>query len=1124
MPVTRSTAADRKKRGLPSLTRSFPMAGLPGVSSRRRESALLAASAVVVFLGVVLTWLAVTRPLQDVDQKIAAGEIVNLNDLTSADQLLPVLDVFEISAERSFVAGEIWKLARQSRFPNVGELARIRVPSSEIEGDQRLESFRQRLEAARQQAGAADEEVSVRLLTLSQLRSVKPRLVVRTPGAFRGTFWLWTGIFLASFGIVHAVWRVRRFRGDELLLPIVLLLTGVGLAVMVSVRDPLRDLLLFRTFAQGVLGGCALMLAGSLVDYERSPLRRLSFAPLLAAFLLSILLILFGSGPGGSDAKVNLFGFQPVEVIKILIVLFLAGYFLDRWEFLRELPETRALPGPLARLGIPKLEYLLPPLAAIGLVLVFFFLQKDLGPALVLSFLFLALYCVARGRPWMAVAGMALVVLAFWIGYRLGIPRTVSGRLAMWLSPWDNGFRGGDHLASSLWAMAGGALSGTGLGLGQPQRVPEVHTDLVLAGVGEELGFLGLLVVLGLYLLLIVRGLRAAFRAQGVYTFFLALGLTALTALEILLIGGGVVGVLPLSGVVSPFLSSGRSAMLANFLIVGMLAAVSAHPGDGEAARQFRGAVKWVAVTLGIVLAAIVLRAAQVQVLQPDRILTRGALTPQADGYRRYQYNPRLVEIARSIPRGNIVDRNGVLLATSDPAELERRRATLERLGATLADPRDGERIYPFQGKTFHLLGDLNNRVNWGASNTSYAERDSRVRLQGYDDFAGVVEVPQPNGETTREIQLDYSALIPLLRHRQQPQHEKVQLILKKDRTLRTSIDVRLQLKAAEILERYAQQAGFGAAAVVMDVTTGDLLAMVSYPWPKRLPVEVEDDKPEEDGSPGPLMDRARYGIYPPGSTFKLVTAMAALRKDPKLAQTTFECQRLPDGRVGNRVRGWGRPIRDDPTDHTPHGTVALQKGIVVSCNAYFAQLGTLEVGPEALLDTVKPLGISVAEPSTAEQLKEALPQASYGQGQVVATPFQMTRVAATLANGGSMPEGRWVIDASNARRAAPVPLLAPDLARVVTQAMRGVVTQGTAAHLLGGTELAIAGKTGTAEVEDRASHSWFVGFAPYESRGGRRIAFGVLIEHGGYGGRLAAPAAGEIVREAAALGIIGPP
>jgi cell division protein FtsW (lipid II flippase) len=1124
MAVTRSTAADRRQQETATLRRpGFAVQNLPGAPARNTEGLLLAAAAVVVLLGLALAYLAIVKPLADDEPKIAAGEIVNLNDLHGADQLLPVLDVFDSSAEREFVAQQIWKRAHEGGLPNVGEIERIHVPSAAIEGDRRLTGLRQRLDV-RRQAGVQGE-VSLPLLSLQQLRTVKPRLIVRTPAQFRSSFWLWTAVFLLAFAAAHIAFQFRRFAGDELILPALLLLTGIGLAMMVTVRDPLRDLPLYRGFAEGVLFGLALLLAASLPDYERSPLKRMSFVPLLAALLLSVVLILFGSGPGGSDAKVNLFGWQPVEAIKILVVLFLAGYFFDRWEFLREIAETRA--GLPRGLKIPKLEYLLPPLAAIGLVLVFFFLQKDLGPALILAFLFLTLYCIARGKPWMALVGTALLTVAFAAAYRIGYPATVSGRLNMWLSPWDNAFRGGDHLAQGFWALAGGALTGTGLGLGQPQRVPEIHTDLVLAAVGEQLGFLGLLAVVALYALLVWRGFRAAFRSGATYSFFLALGLTVLIALQILLIGGGILGVLPLSGVVSPFLSSGRTAMLANFLIFGAILAISARSADGDAVaatRRFQGAARWTAVALGVVMAAIVLKAAQVQVFQADRFLARGALTLQGDGYRRFEYNPRLVDIAQGIPRGDIVDRNGVLLATSDPAQIEKNRAVLERLGATLpaADERQerGHRYYPFGGRTFHLLGDLGSHTNWAAKNTSYAERDSSVLLQGYDDFAGVAEVRQPDGTTTRELQRDYGALIPLLRHRWQPDHPEVRRILDGDRTLRMTIDARLQLRAADILAKYARLGGFGGAAVVLDPATGDLLASVSYPWPAQLPVQVAGDTAGDDSLPT-LIDRARYGIYPPGSTFKMVTAMAALRKDPRLAGQAFTCKLLPDGRVGNFVKGWGRPIRDDPTDRAPHGEVSLEKGIVVSCNAYFAQLGTYAVGPEALLDTAKALGISVARPNTAKQLKDALPQASYGQGQVVATPFQMARVAATLANTGAMPEGHWVAGAGNARQGQPARVLEPLLAQMLGRAMRRVVTEGTGARYLAGVSPAIAGKTGTAEVQDKGSHAWFIGYAPYETVG-RRIAFGVIVEHGGYGGRLAAPAAGEIVQAASQLGIIG--
>jgi cell division protein FtsI/penicillin-binding protein 2 len=287
------------------------------------------------------------------------------------------------------------------------------------------------------------------------------------------------------------------------------------------------------------------------------------------------------------------------------------------------------------------------------------------------------------------------------------------------------------------------------------------------------------------------------------------------------------------------------------------------------------------------------------------------------------------------------------------------------------------------------------------------------------------------------------------------------------------------------------------------------------------VPIDVSDLAENKEAAKA-LIDRARYGIYPPGSTFKLVTSLAALRKNPALASQTFLCEALPDGRVGHRVRGFGKAIRDDPTDHVPHGQVDLEKGIRVSCNAYFAQLGALEVGPEPLLETAQLLGITVAQPNTPEQLKLAIPQASYGQGQVTATPFEMARVGATIANDGAMPQGRWVIDDSNDRKEAPVDILTGPPIRLLQRAMRQVVTAGTAAALAG-VQPPIAGKTGTAEVKDKRSHSWFVAYAPYDApEGSRRLAVAVLIEHGGYGGRLAAPAAAEILRAAAELNLFG--
>src|SRR6266545_4974105 len=954
MAVTRSSAADRRRREATGIS---PIPGLQPNVARDRETLLLAGGIVVFLLGLLLVYLAKTQPFGEIKPQLASGQVVAAGALREPGQLTPLLDFLAEPAERTYVAGKIFERLQEGPIQNVGELARLRVPISEVEGDSHLPVLSQRAAALRRERGGTLRQgAEVVLLSSGQLHVLKPRLVVHSPEQYKSQLALWIGLFLVSFVAVHVVFRMRRFAGDQLLLPIAFVLSSLGLLVMVSVRDPLRDTLLFRTFVQGVLGGLVLLFAASLIDVQRSFLRRLTFAPLGAAFLLSVLLIVLGSGPGGSDAKVNLFGFQPVEVVKILVVLFLAGYLHDRWAFLRDLSEKRGgLGGAPSWLRVPKLEYVLPPLLAITVVLLFFFLQKDLGPALVLSFLFLLVYSVARGRAVMLAVGAVLMAAAFWVGYQIHYPQTVTGRLAMWLSPWDNSFRGGDHLAQSLWALSSGAFTGTGLGLGQPGLVPEIHTDMVLAAIGEELGFMGLLVVFGLYTLLFWRGLKAARQADGTYGFFLGLGLSLLLALQILLIGGGVFGVLPLSGVVSPFLSSGRSAMLANFFIVGLLLAISARPGRAEVSdtvRRFDGAVRWAVLGLGAFGMAIVAKAAVVQVFRADHYLTESALVLHADQKRYFDANPRLEAIARTIPRGSILDRNGIPLATSDPKELERQRATFERLGISLERTVSADkRIYPFAGRTFHLLGDRNNQINWGAPNTSYAERDSRIRLQGYDDYAEVVDVKQPTGEVTRAIRVDYSELVPLLRHQNQPKHPAVRKILDANRNLRLSIDARLQLRAGDILRKQAQQAGFGGAAVVLDAQTGDLLASISYPWPERFPIELPKGPAKlveqaQKNLEKVLIDRARYGIYPPGSTFKLVTTLAALRKNPALASQVYTCEGLSAGRVGHRVRGFG-VTRDDPIDHQPHGQVDLEKGIRVSCNAYFAQLGTYDVGPQ---------------------------------------------------------------------------------------------------------------------------------------------------------------------------------
>jgi cell division protein FtsW (lipid II flippase) len=958
------------------------------------------------------------------------------------------------------------------------------------------------------------------LLTGAQLSRIKPLFVVRDQGQYKSALILWSIVFFAVFYAVHLFWTFRRARGAWFVLPAIHLLSGIGVVLMITLRDPLRDTLAFVDFIQGAAFGCIILAAASMIDYRRVA-GRLSYIWLILAFALSIALIVFGGGPTGSDAKVNLLGFQPAEIIRVLIVLFLAGYFADRWQFLRVLREQRAELASVSKwVEVPRLEYLMPVLAGVAISLAFFFLQRDLGPALLIAALFLALYAVARDRYMFATAGFLVILSGFVSGYLLGFPKTVSNRVAMWLTPWDNAVRGGDQVVHALWGMATGGIFGAGLGLGNPEIMPAAHTDLILAVLGEEWGFAGVFGVFVLYAALIWFGLRTAMRARSDYSFFLALGLTLSVALQVALIAGGVLDLLPLSGVVLPFLSYGRTAALVNFAVFGALIALSrestgAAPRDeNETAEPFRAGSRAVAVLLGVFCVGLIAKAAYIQIVRSDATLGRGALTIQADGLRRFQYNPRLLAIARSIERGSILDRNGLPLASNNWEEIARFRDAYLRAGITLPaeDPGDS-RYYPLGAAAVHLLGDIRTRANWGARNSSYAERDHAVTLQGYDDRAVVVEVPDPKtGKPTYSVRYDFRELVPLLRHKYEPNHPDVRKIRDRDRTLHMSIDARLQVRAEALLKKQLEKLGrTKGAVVVLDPSNGDLIAAVSYPVPTQVPPRLSP--PDADDA---MLDRARYGLYPPGSSFKIVTAIAALRRDPSTATQTYECKALPDGRVGNYVKGWSRPFRDDIQDKSPHGIVDMKRGIVVSCNAYFAQLGTYRVQPEALLETANLLGISVASPATAKSLRNSIPQASYGQGQVVASPLQMARVAATIASGGSAPFGRWVTDESNSRVQAPSAILQPQLASRIGSFMRGVVTSGTGRSAV--STVPIAGKTGTAELEKAPSHAWFIGFAPYG--GDRPLAFAVLIENGRYGGTASAPLAGELMSAAKELGL----
>ncbi len=1075
---------------------------------RGRETAALLAVSCLLGLGFRQVYRSKDESLRAAEQRIAAGETMLLRRAATPSEIAPYLREYDDAKQRRFIAFQLSRGVRNAVPPNVGALAGIRITREEAARAGVLDFYSARL----------GSNGGVRLFTPDEFARLKPSFAVRTADAFRSSFWTWVVSFFAVFWLAHALWSIIGFRGEPYLLPAAFLLAGAGLILMISLRDPVRDRLIFADSALGVLLGCVMLIAitvgsqlmdlrsrgawklgGGLLDaagdVTRAVARRgdLTFA---LAILLSIALLAFGGGPGESDARVRLWFFQPVAVIRLLLVLFFAAYFSRRWEYLRELKEKRVRVG----LDLPRLDHAAPVMIAVAVAIAFFFLQKDLGPTVILAGLFLSLYAVARMRAGLVLAALAILTATGWLAYRIGYPQIAVTRIGMWLAPWSNGLPRGEHVVHGFWALASGGVFGAGIGAGRPEIIPAAHTDLVLAVLAEECGFLGLLAIVLAFGFLFWRCLRIALRANTDYNFFLALGLTLALALEGAFIALGTVGLLPLSGVVTPFLSYGATAMIVNFTCLGLLLAISAKPGRASPNPQFQRPVTILAGILVLCGAAVLARAAWLQAIKADDVVAAGTLVYREDGSYALAYNPRLLAIARQIPRGAIYDRNGLPLATGSWQELEQHRAAYSALGIDIdgACSRHDERHYPFGPSMFHLLGDLRTRARWTASNAAFEERVARARLQGFNDREVLDTMTLPHsGRQVRVLRYDYSDLVPLLRARMDPSNAAVRKVLDAPRDVRLTVDARLQLGLTRAFQAYLRAHGWrSGAVVVIHPESGELLAEVSIPLPSP-----DDDSPA-------ALDLARFGQYPPGSAFKLVTAIAALRRDPSLAAKTYECARLPDGRIGNRVRG--RVIRDDVLDRQPHGKPDLRAALVHSCNAYFSQLGTYDVGAADLLETAKLFGIETAVPNTVKQLDSELPQAAYGQAQVLVTPLRLARVAGAIASAGRLAPLRLHLGPEEPA-AAERAVLEPSLAAELQAAMRTAVTQGTGREAAR-SALAIAGKTGTAELASAPAHAWFTGFAPAEGPAAERIAFAILVANARYGGTAAAPFAPRLV------------
>jgi peptidoglycan glycosyltransferase len=199
--------------------------------------------------------------------------------------------------------------------------------------------------------------------------------------------------------------------------------------------------------------------------------------------------------------------------------------------------------------------------------------QKDLGSSLLFFTLFIVMVWIATEKASFLAVGAVLFAMSATVAYFLF--DHVQTRVSIWLDPWSS-YRGkGYQIAQSMFALGSGGLGGTGLGLGDPTRIPEAKNDFIFAAIGEELGLFGATAILIAFLLLAGAGLRTAMRAKRDFAKLLAVGLTTILSVQAFIIIGGVIRVVPLTGITLPFVSYGGSSLVANYVLLALLLRIS---------------------------------------------------------------------------------------------------------------------------------------------------------------------------------------------------------------------------------------------------------------------------------------------------------------------------------------------------------------------------------------------------------------------------------------------------------------------------------------------------------------------------------------------------------------------
>ncbi len=836
------------------------------------------------------------------------------------------------------------------------------------------------------------------------------------------------GIFVVFF-IAHLILRRIAPEADPAILPISFALSGIGIAFVTRLAPDLAVRQL-----TWLLLAVAVMVIVLMVVRNIDRLGNYKYTIIIIGILLLLSPMIPGIGTEIYGSRIWLsigsFSFQPGEIAKICIVIFLASYLAQNREMLSVFT---AKIGPFR---LPSLSTLLPLLIMWALAFLIVVFEKDLGSALVIFCVFIVMIYVATGRKFYVVAGIILAAVGAVILY-FGFSH-VQERVSVWLDPFADPLDSGYQIVQSLYSLADGGLFGVGIGKGLCDLIPFAESDFIFSAIGEETGLLGAAGLLLLYLCFAIRGVLVAARAKSDVSSFTAVGATAIIILQAFIIVGGVTRLIPLTGITLPFVSQGGSSLLAGFIIVALLLRCS-DEGTGVGKEMISATATFSAnsvlgrVSLGKRLTSLLVVFSILFALLVANLTV--IMVIQADDYKNMEGNNHTLAHQSQTERGMISTSDGVVLARS-----------------ILNDDGTYSRDYPAGDLATHVIGYES--VQYGTAGIEASYNDT---LQGEENYASWEDVINSlTGNTA------------------------------------AGNDVTLTLNST--IQQAAQDAisGYTGACVVMDPSTGAVLAMASSPT-----YDAADFADQLDGSSGDssaLFNRATQALYAPGSTFKIVTLATAFENGVANEDSVYSSPASID--IGNAdVTNFGG---------YSYGYITLRRAMEVSSNTVFGQVG-VEIGSGPLVESAEKFGfnrgITFDLPVTTSLMPNADEMTTWetawaavgepvGEHESPAGPqttvLEMALVGCAIAHDGIimqpyLVDGVYNTSGERSYTAFPREFSSPISAETsnrVLNVMEGVVENGT------GTGAAVdgafvAGKTGTAENgEGEEDSSWFVGIA----------------------------------------------